>query len=67
MKKSVLVRCGNEYKKTKCDNPIYVRKGNAIVVKRHGRISELILVAGQHMFVTCERCGKRTRIDFEEE
>lgn len=62
-----LVKCLHERNGRTCGNPIYLRKENSIIIKRHGR--EVILEIGENTsaVVRCERCGKYTRIKYGKE
>lgn len=46
----------------RCNNPICIKDGARLTVRKRGREVKIELTAGQTVEITCERCGGITEI-----
>ena len=45
-----------------CNNPIGIKNGNKLTIKRHNREIHITLTKNQTVEIICEKCGKKTII-----
>ena len=58
--KSKVIRCQHNYKGKKCNVPLCVQQNDLLIVKRHGREIQLVLLDENQIKITCERCRNIT-------
>lgn len=56
------IRCKGKKDNKPCDNPICIKNGNKLTIRRHNREIHITLFKGQSIEVVCEKCGHKTII-----
>lgn len=56
------IRCKGTKDNRICNNPICMKNGNKLTIRRHNREIHITLFQGQSIDVVCEKCGHKTII-----